>query len=141
MPNTVILKNYANVYIELIAAATLYPGKFVSLDSNGKAALTGADAVVPPMVVKEDELQGGTINDSISADAPAQVWIPQRGDEGYVVAIGDTGGTTFAIGDGVAYAANGNLVKRTTETVLVGIVLEGKTLAEGVTGFIKVRFA
>lgn len=141
MPNTVVLKNYLNVFIEANAAADLAPGKFVKLNSSGNAALTAANDLVPPMVVKEDDLQGKTIDDTISSGQPVQIWIPQRGDEGYVQAIGGVGGTTFNVGDLVAYGANGNLVARTSETVVVGVVIEGATLAEGATGFIKVRFA
>mgnify|MGYP001176414043 FL=1 len=96
--NTIKLKNYSDVIVEYEAYETIYPGMLVEPRSGystiQKHATAGDNAI--PMIALEDSLQGKDILDAYVAGDIVKVWIPGRGDEGYVlladeenVAIGD----------------------------------------------------
>ena len=96
--NTVKITKYSDVIVEYEAYEAIYPGMLVELrpgySTIRKHATAGGNAI--PMIALEDELQGGGLTDAYSAGDKVQVWIPGRGDIGYVqladeenVAIGD----------------------------------------------------
>ncbi len=102
MANSIIRKNYLNIFEEFGATAVaIIPGMLIEMDSNGRAqAHSTAAGNVLPMFAKEDELQGGAIGTAYSAtlDTKIQAWIPQRGD--IVLAI-LADGENASIGDWV----------------------------------------
>lgn len=94
---TVKVKNFSDVNEELVAAGTIYPGMLLELTSSGTVqAHSTAGGNFLHMFAFEDELQGGNIDDTYSADDPVQVWIPGRGDIVYAIVADDN---DIAIGD------------------------------------------
>jgi len=95
--NTIKLKNYSKIMVEYVAAAALYPGQLLELNSAGTVQKhSGAGKTALPMFAVEDELQGKGITEAYAAGDVVQCWVPNRGDEVYVkladgekVAIGD----------------------------------------------------
>jgi hypothetical protein len=96
--NTVVIKNYGNVFEEYEAYEALSPGMLVEprggYETIKKHATEGGNALV--MFAIEDKLQGKGIEDAYVAGDMVQVWIPQRGDQVYAqledeqeIAIGD----------------------------------------------------
>ena len=96
--NTVILKNYLNVFEEYVAAAaTIYPGCLLELTSANKVkvhATAGGNAL--PMFAIEDAFQGKGIDDNYATGDVVRCWIPTRGDVVYGI-LAD--GQTIAKGD------------------------------------------
>lgn len=95
---TVILKNYGNNFVEYEASEALSPGMILEPVSGAntikKHATEGGDAV--PIIALENKLEGKGITDAYAAADKVQCWIPQRGDEAYLliedeqnIAIGD----------------------------------------------------
>ncbi len=123
--NTVILKNYGNVFEEYEAYEAMSPGMLVEprpgYSTIRKHATEGGNAI--PMIVCEDVYQGKDITDAYVAGDKVKVWIPQRGDQGYVqledegeVAIGD-----FVESNGAGYFqkhVSDDLSSQVTGTVL-----------------------
>lgn len=95
--HTIKLKNYLNIFEELVASEAITPGMLIELTSAGevkKHATASGNAL--PMFATEDALQGKTIDDAYAHEDPVQVWVPQRGDivnallaDGQHVEIGD----------------------------------------------------
>ena len=95
--NSIIVKNYDNVFIEKTAGEEVYPGMIVLINSSDqiiKHNVEGGNVV--PMVVYEDALQGKSVLQSYAAGDKVKVWIPQPGDvaqllleDGQVVVVGD----------------------------------------------------
>lgn len=85
--NTIKIKKYSDVVEEYAAAAaTIYPGCLIYLNSSGTVAVhTVAGGNVLPMFALEDELQGGGIDDAYATGAKVQCWIPGRGDVVYAI--------------------------------------------------------
>lgn len=114
--NTIKIKNYLNVFEEMISDGTaILPGMILEMTSatganTCKPHATAGVHVAPIMVALEDELQGKTIDDSYAATAgtKVQVWIPQRGDIANLISVD---GTALAIGDYVESNGNGRVTK------------------------------
>ena len=85
MGNSIILKNYLNVFEEFGATAVaIIPGMLIEMDANGRAqAHSSAAGNALPMFAREDELQGNSIADAYAATLDTRIfaWIPQRGDQ------------------------------------------------------------
>jgi hypothetical protein len=116
--NTIILKNYLNIYEEFEAASAITPGMLVELDSSKEVkphVIAGGNVL--PMVAIEDELQGNGIDDVYAADDRVQCWVPQRGEEGYLI-LKD--GEDVAIGDFLESGGGGVVVKHTPDTESLG---------------------
>lgn len=98
MRNSVILKNYSDVFEEIQAtAAVLTPGMLLELDSAGKVkAHATAGGNVLPMFALEDALQGKGITNNYAINDKVQVWIPGRGDRVNAILADDN---AIAIGD------------------------------------------
>jgi len=134
--NTILLKDYLHVRVELTANAAITPGMLIERMSTNKVrahATPGGN--VFPMFALEDNYQGKTVNDAYAEDYPVQCWIPQRGDEVYAL-LDD--GENVAIGDFVESAGNGSLQKHTADTVhsagifgnqIIGVVIEALDLS------------
>ena len=147
MSKTVRLKNYLNVFEEMVAGGVITPGHLVKLASTGKViAHDDANENALPMFALEDELQGKTITQTYAENAPVQVWIPTRGDQVYAILAANE---TVAIGDFVASNGDGTLKKHVEDaesggllTVhgkqIVGQALEAK-VTSAATARIKVR--
>ena len=94
---------------------------------------TEGGAVVP-MFALEDELQGKKISEAYAADAPVQIWIPNRGEQVYALIAN---GETIAIGDKLESAGDGTLQKMVSDSSgelgfglnLVAIAVEACTVA------------
>lgn len=113
--NTVILKNYLNHFEEYEANAALSPGMLVETMSTGKIrkhATEGGNAI--PMIAIENKLEGKGITDAYVAADMVKVWIPQRGDEGYVQIEDEQ---NIAIGDLLESNGDGYLQKMTNVEV------------------------
>ncbi len=110
--NTIILKNYLNIFEEIEAGGTIKPGMLIMLNSDNKVVVhTGGDVL--PMFAVEDALQGKTIDDNYTNGQPVQCWIPQRGDQVYAV-LQD--GEDVSIGDFLSSNGNGRLAKHESES-------------------------
>lgn len=137
--NTIILKSYTNVFEEYVAAAaTIYPGCLVQLDSAGKVAVhstAGGNAL--PMFAIEDALQGKSIDDNYATGDRVRCWIPTRGDVVYGI-LAD--GQTIAKGDFVESNGAGYLQKHTPDAgsqdaiyqnAIIGVSLDTESSAAG----------
>lgn len=147
MSNTIRLKNYLNVFEEMVAAAAITPGHLVEMDSDGKAAVhSDEDQNALPMFALEDELQGETITDAYSENDQVPVWIPTRGDQVYAILAESE---NVAIGDFLSSAGDGTLKKHVEDAESAGLLtVYGKQIigqaieavhADGATARIKVR--
>lgn len=99
MANTIVLKNYLNIFEEYtVATAAVTPGMLVELASATTVkphATAGGNAL--PMFAIENELEGEGVTDTYAVgDKIPKVWIPTRGDlvwgilaDGENVAVGD----------------------------------------------------
>ena len=105
--NTIKVKNYSDVFEELVAAAAITPGMLVEINSNGKVqAHSTAGGNAAPMFAIEVELQGNGISDDFAAVDRVQVWSPGRGDMVYAM-LAD--GENVSIGDYLESDGNGKL--------------------------------
>jgi len=86
--NSIILKNYSNVFEEYAAGGTIYPGMLLIMSAADTVVAHSDDAPAQgclPMFAVEDALQGKDINDTYVSGDQVKVWIPQRGDEVYAI--------------------------------------------------------
>lgn len=107
--NSVIVKNYSNVFEEIPAAGAITPGMLIELTSAGAVVAhnTASDNALP-MFAKEDEYQGKGVNDAYASGDKVAVWIPGRGDQVYAI-LAD--GQSVAIGDFLESNGEGFLQK------------------------------
>jgi len=135
--NSIILKDYLNVFEEMVAAEALYPGHLLEPNSAGnvqKHSSAGGNLI--PMFATENELQGNGIDDVYSSDDQVFVWIPTRGDQVQAV-LKD--GESVSMGDFLESAGDGTLQKHTPDASgttiysnqIVGQALEGLDLSSG----------
>lgn len=120
------VKKYVDIIEEYDAAAAITPGMLVELTSAGKvqAHSSAGQNILPVMVALEDELQGNDVDDDYAADDKVQVWVPQRGEQAYMI-LAD--GEDVAIGDALESNGAGKLQKHTED------VAEGGSSQEAVT--------
>jgi len=115
--NTVFIKDWGgNRRMEYpIAAAALYPGHLVEINSNGKVQKhsTADGNVVPVKVAVEDAFQGNDLGDGYSSDDPVSVWTPQSGDWFMGILANDE---DVSEGDFLESAGDGTLQKWTADT-------------------------
>lgn len=79
--NTIKIKVYTNVIEEFVAAAAMYPGSLIELNTDNKVQVHAtATGNVLPMFALEDELQGNGIDDAYAAGDVVQCITPRRGD-------------------------------------------------------------
>lgn len=137
--NTIKIKKYLDIIEEFIAAAAIYPGMVVEMDSAGKAKVhaTAGGNVVPVMVALEDELQGKGIDDAYAAADKVQTWILNSGEVFYGI-LAD--GQTIAKGDLLESDGYGRLQKHTPDAgsqdsiyqnAIVGVALDTISTAAG----------
>lgn len=113
--NKIALKNYSDVFEELVAASEITPGMLVELTSAGKTqAHANAGQNVLPMFAVEDAMQGKGIDEVYAADDPVQVWVPGRGDVVYGILKDDSVAVTT--GDFLESAGGGYLQKHETDS-------------------------
>ncbi len=109
MNNSIILKNYLNIWEEIDSTAVaVIPGTLLELTSADKVQAHSAAGgnVLPAMFAKEDALQGKGIGDTYLASDKIQVWIPQRGDQAYAILADDN---DISIGEALESDGNGYL--------------------------------
>lgn len=111
--NTIVLKQGQAQRVQwekLANAADIYPGMLLELMSTDKVKphANAAQDVAIPVVALEDALQGNGINDLYASGAIVTCWIPQRGDEAWMV-LAD--GENVAIGDELESNGAGYLQK------------------------------
>jgi len=126
MSNTIILKNYLNIFEEFTAEAAITPGNLIELIADGKVQKhAGADGFAMPMFANVDALQGKGKDDAYAAGDKVQVWIPQRGDQVNAILAN---GETAVIGSKLVSAGDGTLkvydVVSGTEEIIVAIALK-----------------
>jgi hypothetical protein len=144
MPNTIIAKNYSNVFEEYTAAAAILPGNLIELTSAGTVQKhSGAGKTALPMFAIEDSLQGKDVDDAYIASDQVRCWIPNRGDIVYAL-LAD--GENVVIGDrvesnGLGYlrkevrtndsweSADAQVAHSQYDSHIVGIVLEAQDLS------------
>jgi hypothetical protein len=136
--NTIILKNYLNVFEEYISAAIVTPGELLEITSAGKVqdhSVAGGN-VYGPLFAIEDALQGKAIYDNYASGALVRCWRPTPGDEVYAI-LAD--GQHIEIGEPLESNAGGYLQKFAGDVAdsgtvtkllsIVGIALEAKDLS------------
>lgn len=137
--NTIKLKKFFDVIVELTAGAAITPGHLVEQYATGavKVHATSGGNVLP-MFALEDELQGNDINDNYASGDKVQCWVAGRGEEVYAV-LAD--GQDVVEGDFLESNGDGTLKKHTANAVtsdeeftnyvnpIVGIALEYKALS------------
>ena len=157
--NTIRIKNFGNVYLELEAADTITPGMLIEETSAGKVqAHSSVSGNALPMFALEDELRGGGIDDDYGIHTiddeeygdQVSCTIAQRGDEIYAI-LDKT--QVIAKGDFLESAGNGYLQKHIPKDMsavyrtdddnvyvnpVVGVALESVTTTSKVAR-IKVR--
>ena len=105
--NTIKLKKYLDVVVELIANAAITPGHLIERMTTDKVRVhAGSDQFIFPMFALEDELLGGNIDTAYTAATPVQCWIPTRGD---VVNALLANGQTAVIGSMLSSNGDGTL--------------------------------
>lgn len=124
--NSIIVKNYSNIFIEKTAAEEVYPGMLVSINSSDQVIKHAtASGNVYPMVVYEDALQGKSVAQSYAIGDKVKIWIPQRGDVAQFL-LED--GQTVVIGDFVESNGLGMVQKHTVESVTSADAQEANTI-------------
>lgn len=125
--NTIILKNYLNIFEEFTAGGEIYPGMLIELTgvNTVEAHDDDAPAACLPMFAIEDALQGKTINEAYVSGEKVKCWTPTRGD--VVWSILEDGANVTA-GDFLESNGSGYLQKYTSGTP-VGIALETMDLS------------
>lgn len=113
--NSVIVKNYSNVFEEIAAGGAITPGMLLEVNSAGAVVAhnTAGDTALP-MFAKEDEYQGKGINDAYASGDKCHVWIPGKGDQVYAI-LAD--GENVAIGDFLESNGEGFLQKLVVDPV------------------------
>lgn len=112
--NSVIIKNYLNIFEEYEAAAAITPGMLIEYTSAGKVqAHSTAEGNALPMFARENELEGEGLADAYASGDQVQCWIPQRGDHAYAI-LAD--GQNVAIGDLLESNGAGYLQKHVSDT-------------------------
>jgi hypothetical protein len=112
--NQIILKNYLSIFEEIQAGGAITPGHLIEVNSSGYVVVhaTAGGNAAPIMVALEDELQGKEIGDAYASGNKVRVWIPQRGDQAYML-LKD--GENVSIGDKLESAGNGTLQKHVAD--------------------------
>lgn len=147
--NTIKIKNYLNVFEEMISTAVaIKPGMLLEMTNASGAktcqAHSTAQGNVIPLIALEDEMQGKTIDDAYAATAGThiQVWIPQRGDIANMLVVD---GTAIAVGDLLVSNGDGYLKKYVAtvdsaadvetiyDRIIVGQALEAITSSSATT--------
>jgi hypothetical protein len=137
--NSVIVKNYLNVFEEIEAAGVIYPGHLLELNTDGKVVVHDSPEgnVVPPMFAVEDSFQGKGMNDAYASGDQVRVWIPQSGDIVYAILSDDE---TVEIGDFLESNGDGCLQKHVADvdssadittvygSAIVGVAIEARDL-------------
>ena len=114
--NTIKLKSYSSVMLEKLAHAAITPGMLIEINSDDEVLAHNSPGanVLPTMVACENELEGQEITEAYEAADPVQVWIPQRGDEAYMI-LAD--GEAATIGDPLESNGAGYLQVHTNDAV------------------------
>lgn len=110
MANTIKIKNYSDVFEEIVAAGAILPGMLIEEGASGVIAHNSAGENILPMFALEDELQGNGIDDAYASGDLVSVWIPGRGDQVYAI-LAD--GENVAVGDLLESNGAGYLQKHT----------------------------
>jgi hypothetical protein len=112
--NSIILKRYVPVEIELQAAAAITPGHLVELTSAGKVQKHSTEAGnAAKMFAIENSIVGEGINTDIAADDMCAIWLPRPGDEVYAIL---TTSQTVVIGDFLSSKGDGTLKLHVAES-------------------------
>ena len=119
---TIILKTYDNNRIELQhddGTVAIYPGEAIVEKALGTCEHTTQEPTSPdketvPMIVTENNLFGEEITDSYVKGDQVSVWIPQRGDVGYV-RIKTASAVAITFGQALVPDATGRFVGATAE--------------------------
>jgi len=130
--NTIKLKKYVDIVEERAAVAAITPGMLLELTSADKfqAHSSSGGSAAPIIVALEDELQGNGIDDAYAASDRVQGWIPQSGEQAYMI-LAD--GENVAIGDKLESNGAGYLQKYTSG-VIVATALEAIDLSDSSGG-------
>ena len=128
---TILLKNYSNVFIEVNAASVITPGDLLELTSaNAVQRHTTAAGKHAWLFAVEDALQGRGINDNYAVADKVKVWVAGRGD---VVNARLMDEENIAIGDYLESAGGGatstGKLKKFGSGVIVGVAIEAKDLS------------
>jgi len=145
--NTIILKNYSDIFENIEGAGAITPGMLIGLNGNGKVqAHATAAGVAETMFAIEDSPQGKGVDDDYVADDQVRCWIAGKGDEVYALL---TESQTIAAGDFLESAGDGKLQKYGTAAAAatkdptpgsaVGVALEAVSTGAGETKRIKIR--
>lgn len=113
---------------EAVAAAELYPGHLLVMDSAGKVKKHAtADGYAERMFAVEDSLQGSTIATAYAAADQVRIVICTPGD---VVQAYLASGETVVIGDQLCSNGDGTLKKVTGSEVPIAVAMEAQDLSD-----------
>jgi len=107
--NTIILKNYLNNFEEFTAIGVITPGNLLEITSAGKVQRhSAAGSKTITILALEDNLQGKDINGDYAVGDKVQTWIPQTGDQAYMLLAN---GESVVKGDALTSNGDGTLKK------------------------------
>jgi hypothetical protein len=135
----ILLKKFQPVRSEAIAAAAIYPGELVMLDSAGKFALNTASDINArgALIAVEDELQGKDKSDQYASASLVQAEQLQPGDEVQVM-LDSTAPAAISIGDRLHPNAGGTVAELANGSF---VALEAVSTATGAADqLIKARY-
>lgn len=109
--HTIVLKGCPR-YEEAVASGVILPGQLGKIDNAGKILRhSTAGGAAEKLFVREDALQGKTVDDAYAVDDQVGYVCAKAGDE---IAVVLDAAENVVIGDGLESAGNGNLQKLTS---------------------------
>lgn len=142
MSNTIILSGgFKKIQsLPINASATLKPGMLAALNSSGELIAQNAEGkLCEKLVMLEDALQGGTVNDTYTAGTVADAAVIFPGSEAQVLL---KAGEKVVVGDYVTGTGTGKFQKLEATQVPLAVALEACDLTESdaVDTLVDVRF-
>lgn len=132
--NSIILKNFSDVFEEYTAGGTIYPGMLLIMSAANTVTAHSDDAPAGgclPMFAVEDALQGKDIDNTYVSGDKVKAWIPGRGDEVYAI-LED--GANVSVGTFLESNGAGYLQAFTSGNGAIAIAIEALNLT-GSSGF------
>ena len=122
MSNTIILSGgYKKIQsLPINASATLKPGMLAALNSSGELIAQNAEGkLCEKLVMLEDALQGGTVNDTYTGGEVGDAAIMLSGTESQALLAS---GEVVAVGDFITGNGTGKIQKLEVAQIALGVV-------------------
>jgi len=121
MSNTIILSGgFKKIQsLTINASATLKPGMLAALNSSGELIAQNAEGkLCEKLVMLEDALQGGTVNDAYTGGEVGDAAIMLSGTESLALLAS---GETVAVGDFITVNGTGKIQKLEANQIALGV--------------------